>query len=71
VASQLSLADVAVFQVLHAFSDPNDAFFITLPYVDDRLTALESFPLLMDHMVRVYKEPQIRHWYETRPEGLF
>ncbi len=72
VGSRLSLADLAVFDALHSFSDPGDAFFATLPYVDERIGMLEErFPTLNGHMVRVYNVPEVKGWLARRPEGLF
>ncbi len=61
-----------MFQVLHSFSDPNDAFFATLPYVDERVGLIEErFPLLNEHMIRIYNVPEVKAWMVHRPEGLF
>ncbi len=68
----MSLADLAVFQILHSFSDPNDAFFATLPYVDERVGMLdEKYPELNQHMIRIYQVPEIKGWMTRRPQGLF
>ena len=68
----MTYADLFVFQILHAFTDPSDPFFVTLPYVNDRLVFLEDFPSLEDHKNRILDIKEIRQWVEgDRPKGLF
>lgn len=68
---QLTFADLSIFQILHAFTDPEDPFFVTLPYVEERFTILESFPLLKEHRDRILAIPGVTAWIEGRPRGLF
>ncbi len=68
---QLTYADIALFQILWAFSDPEDPFLTTLPYVDDRLVMLQDYPRLLKHREDVFQVPGVKKWIETRPMGLF
>ena len=68
----MTYADLFVFQILHAFTDPSDPFFVTLPYVNDRLVFLEDFPSLADHRDRIGAVKEIKQWVEVdRPKGMF
>ena len=71
VGESLTYADLAVFSILHAFCDPENPFFNTVPYSDDRFTLLEKFPLLLRHIDLVYGISGVNHWIKTRPRGLF
>ncbi len=72
VGNKLSLADLAVFLIFHSFSNPDDPFFATLPYVDERIGMLDDkYPPLNEHMIRIYNVPEVKGWMTRRPLGLF
>ena len=67
----LTYGDLAVFQALHAFTDPEDPFYTTLPGVGSRMDSINHYPVLKEHFERVGQVPGIRKWLESRPRGLF
>ena len=68
---QLTYGDIAMFQLLYAFNDPEDPFYRTLPACEERLSMLADYPGLVGLVNRVLDESGIRFWVDTRPKGLF